>query len=136
MIKRLSQVVKMPRFGSGAMIKNLTLGTRKVNINFSRSPLMFWLTSLSIFLCVTVLFPIHGITAQTNSTSERTFEQWCEQKDSLPAETRKTVESLLKKADTKNCKLASSILKLTKKLEGSSGFKGISKSNDKDKLII
>ncbi len=33
-----------------------------------RSPLMFWLTSLSILSCVTVLFPIHDINAETNSS--------------------------------------------------------------------
>lgn len=31
-----------------------------------RSPLMFWLTSLSIFSCVTVLFPVHGIANAQN----------------------------------------------------------------------
>ncbi len=36
-------------------------------INFRRSPLMFWLTLLSVFSNVTVLLPIHGITAEINS---------------------------------------------------------------------
>ncbi len=50
------------------MIKSVVLGVKQVNINFRRSPLMFWLTSLSIFSCVTVLFPIHGINAEINSS--------------------------------------------------------------------
>jgi tetratricopeptide (TPR) repeat protein len=38
-----------------------------VNKNFRRSPLVFWLVSLSIFSYITVVIPIHGIKAETNS---------------------------------------------------------------------
>lgn len=39
------------------------------------------------------------------------FEAWCQQKESVPAATRRTIDVLLKKAGTKNCKLADRQLK-------------------------
>ena len=52
--------------------------------------------------------PQHAEAVPINNQS---FEQWCLQKKSLPTETKKTVEVLLKKAGTQNCKLADSRLK-------------------------
>ncbi|MDX2256729.1 MAG: leucine-rich repeat domain-containing protein [Pseudanabaenaceae cyanobacterium bins.39] len=38
--------------------------------------------------------------------SPKTFEQWCQQKDSLSAGAKNTVEALLKQAETQDCKVA------------------------------
>jgi internalin A len=44
----------------------------------------------------------------------KSFTQWCEEKDNLPAASKLTVDLLLKEADTKDCKLANTkLLKLT-----------------------
>jgi len=44
----------------------------------------------------------------------KTFKEWCQQKASLPQETRRTVEALLKVAKTQNCSQANQTLtKLT-----------------------
>ena len=44
----------------------------------------------------------------------KTFTEWCQQKASLPQETRRTVEALLKVAKTQNCSQANQTLtKLT-----------------------
>lgn len=40
----------------------------------------------------------------------KTFTQWCNEKESLPAATRLTIDLLLKEVDTKDCKLANSKL--------------------------
>jgi internalin A len=56
---------------------------------------------------VLLLNPLPGQALDTQS-----FTQWCQNKISVPAETRKTIDLLLKKAGTNNCQLANS--KLTK----------------------
>ena len=38
-----------------------------------------------------------------NQESIKSFSQWCNQKDTLPEETKHTVEVLLEKAGTSNC---------------------------------
>ncbi|MEI6445916.1 MAG: leucine-rich repeat domain-containing protein, partial [Nostocales cyanobacterium ELA583] len=44
----------------------------------------------------------------------KTFKEWCQQKASLPQQTRRTVEALLKVAETQNCSQANQTLtKLT-----------------------
>ena len=40
------------------------------------------------------------------SANIQSFEQWCLQKDSLPAETKRTVEVMLKTSGTQECRLA------------------------------
>jgi internalin A len=45
----------------------------------------------------------HVYAALSNNLS---FEQWCLQKESLPVETKKTVDVMLKRAGTQDCKLA------------------------------
>lgn len=43
--------------------------------------------------------------------SINSFEAWCRQKESVPAATRRTIDVLLEKAGTKDCKLADRQLK-------------------------
>ena len=45
-----------------------------------------------------------------NQESIKSFSQWCKQKDSLPKETKHTVEVLLKKAAAYDCASAEQIL--------------------------
>jgi internalin A len=41
----------------------------------------------------------------------KSFAGWCQQKKSVPADTRHTIDVLLKKAGTNNCKLADTTLR-------------------------
>jgi internalin A len=41
----------------------------------------------------------------------KSFTQWCEEKNNLPAESKLTVDLLLKEADTEDCKLANAKLR-------------------------
>jgi internalin A len=45
-----------------------------------------------------------------SSKITKTFTEWCEQKASLPQETRHTIEELLKLAEKQNCSQANQIL--------------------------
>jgi internalin A len=51
------------------------------------------------------------VAAPRQPVSTKSFAQWCEEKLSVSAETRKTINLLLEKAGTKNCRLANSNLK-------------------------
>jgi internalin A len=66
--------------------------------------------SLSILSSATVLLSFPISQAKAVPTNNQSFEQWCLQKNFLPAETRKTVELMLKKSGTQDCKLADSKL--------------------------
>jgi internalin A len=50
--------------------------------------------------------PVKGIAIQQPKT--KTFAQWCQQKNAVPATTKLTIDLLLKQAGTKNCALADS----------------------------
>jgi internalin A len=60
------------------------------------------------FICLTAsiilaqVFPI----AATLSQQPKTFLQWCQQKKSVSADTKRTIDILLHEAGTKDCKLA------------------------------
>jgi internalin A len=60
----------------------------------------------SAFLTLVFATPV---TAQPKSTTS--FAQWCQQKSTLPASTKLTIDVLLKKAGTQNCKTADRHLK-------------------------
>jgi internalin A len=63
------------------------------------------------FLSIAIVFlSLSNLQADAALANNQSFEQWCVQKNSLPAETRKTVELLLKKSGTQDCKLADSKL--------------------------
>jgi internalin A len=47
----------------------------------------------------------------------KTFVQWCEEKESVPAETKLTIDKLLNKAGTKDCKQADLKLRSLTKIE-------------------
>jgi internalin A len=47
----------------------------------------------------------------------KSFAQWCEEKNNLPADSKLTVDLLLKEADTKDCKLANTKLRKLTQLD-------------------
>jgi internalin A len=68
----------------------------------------------SIFL-LTLISSVSGLPVVAVSgklVNTKDFAQWCQYKQLLPVETRKTIDLLLKKVETNNCQLAS--LKLRK----------------------
>ena len=68
------------------------------------------LLAFSIFSIATTSLSLHSPLAQAVPNHPKSFEQWCMQKDFLPAATKKTVGVLLKTAKTQDCKLADSKL--------------------------
>jgi internalin A len=54
---------------------------------------------------------------QSQQPKIKSFVQLCNQKNSSPAATRKTIDALLKKANTKNCQIASSKFKIITELD-------------------
>lgn len=77
--------------------------------------------SFGIFSAATFLLFVHSLNAEAVSTENLSFEQWCLQKNSLSPETKNTIDVLLKKSGTQDCKVADknlnslSELKLEKK---------------------
>ena len=67
--------------------------------------------AFSVLSTATFILSFPSLKAEAVPINNQSFEQWCLQKKSLPTETKKTVEVLLKKAGTQNCKLADSRLK-------------------------
>ncbi len=94
-------------------VLNLTLSSKMSKLNHMKK--VFALVNLSIFL-----FQVRPVSAAPQQVKDKSFTQWCQQKNSLPAATRHTINILLKKADTNNCQLANAkILSLNKlDLEG------------------
>jgi Leucine-rich repeat (LRR) protein len=52
-----------------------------------------------------------GASVALQQSDTKSFEAWCNQRKSVPADTRKTINMLLKEAGTKDCKLADRKLK-------------------------
>jgi len=72
-------------------------------------------SSLAGLAIATIFLSCLNANAETVAPSPKSFEQWCQQKNSLPAATKKTVEALLKESGTQDCKLAN--IKLNSLLE-------------------
>ncbi len=77
---------------------NLYRGTAKTSMKSS----LHW----SILSVVTLLLSFQTPQSGAVLANSPSFEQWCQQKDSLPIETKKTVEVMLKKAGSQDCRLA------------------------------
>ena len=67
------------------------------------------LGSIGIATCLIALLPV--LTAQAKPTKVKSFAEWCQQKDTVPAATKQTIDILLKEAGTEDCKLADRQLK-------------------------
>ena len=73
------------------------------------------LASIGIATCLISLLPL--LTAQAKPAKVKSFAEWCQQIDTLPAATKHTIEVLLEKAETKDCQVANSKLTTFTKLE-------------------
>jgi internalin A len=63
---------------------------------------------VSIFPIATISLCLQSPEVKASRPAPQSFEKWCLQQDSLPSETKKTIDVLLKGAGTKDCKLANS----------------------------
>ncbi len=93
-----------------------------------------------IALVSTLTFLLQVIPAMAIATQQsklKTFTQWCQQKDSVPAATKLTIDLLLKQAGTKNCALADSkISSLTELNLSESGISDLKPLSGLTKLTI
>jgi internalin A len=64
-----------------------------------------------LFLTIGLTFLVQATLVSTASAQPKSFAQWCQQKSSVPAATRHTIDVLLKKAGTNNCQAADSKLR-------------------------
>jgi internalin A len=69
------------------------------------------ITGLVSVSLLPLLSAIPAKAGSSSTTKVKSFTQWCRQKKSLPAETRKTIDVLLENAGTKNCNLANEQLR-------------------------
>jgi internalin A len=84
----------------------LLLQTNKMNIK----------SSLVVLSVTAILVSAANVRAQEATPSIQSFEQWCQQKDTLPEETKRTVEILLRQTRTQDCKAANLRLNSLKEL--------------------
>jgi internalin A len=68
-----------------------------------------------------ILQAMSTMAAPPQPAKTKTFAQWCQQRNSVPAATKLTIDRLLKKAGTKNCELADSKLNSLTELDLSGG---------------
>jgi internalin A len=69
------------------------------------------------FLTIGSTLLVQATLVSTASAQSKSFAQWCQQKSSVPAATRHTIDVLLKQAGTKNCQAADSKLTSLTKLD-------------------
>jgi Leucine-rich repeat (LRR) protein len=83
----------------------------------SSSKVRFFMTGMMMmfFLVQSLLSGVASASPQ--QPESKRFETWCCQKKSVPAATRQTIDILLKKAGTKDCKLADRQLKTLTNLD-------------------
>ncbi|MFZ4727610.1 MAG: leucine-rich repeat domain-containing protein, partial [Pseudanabaena sp.] len=62
--------------------------------------------AFNVLIATSILLSSLPSPTEASLRKNKSFEQWCLQKNALPNETKKTIEVLLKKADTQDCKLA------------------------------
>jgi hypothetical protein len=91
----------------------------------------------SIVSATIVILSLQVAQVDAAPTHRQSFEQWCLQKDSLPVETKKTIEALLNNAGTQDCKLADMKLNSLSKLylSGLSGAENSGESQDETMVI-
>jgi internalin A len=65
---------------------------------------------LSPVVAIAIFSSTLGFYTPKVTATPKTFKEWCEQKASLPQETKHTVEALLNVAKTQNCNQANQIL--------------------------
>ena len=70
-----------------------------------------------LFLSIGLTLLVQATLVSTASAQPKSFAQWCQQKSSVPAATRHTIDILLKQAGTNNCQTADSKLRSLDKLD-------------------
>ena len=70
-----------------------------------------------LILTIGLTLLVQSTLVSTASAQSKSFAQWCQQKSSVPAATRHTIDVLLKKAATNNCQAADSKLRSLTRLE-------------------
>jgi internalin A len=79
-------------------------------LTLSSSKIRFLMTGMTMmFLAQPLLSSVASAAPQ--QPEPKSFEAWCRQRKSVPAATRHTIDVLLEKAGTKDCKLADRQLK-------------------------
>ena len=73
-------------------------------------------SSLVVLSVTAILVSAANVRAQVSTPNIQSFEQWCQQKDTLPEETKRTVEILLRQTRTQDCKAANLRLNSLKEL--------------------
>ncbi|NJR32500.1 MAG: hypothetical protein HC778_06300 [Chamaesiphon sp. CSU_1_12] len=68
---------------------------------------LFALTSISILLLSAI--PVTRVLAQ--QANVKSFTTWCQERNSVPADTKRTIDAMLLKAGTKDCQQADTKLK-------------------------
>jgi internalin A len=68
------------------------------------------------FLAIGLTLLVQATLVSTASAQPKSFAQWCQQKSSVPAATRHTIDVLLKEAGTNNCQKADSELRSLERL--------------------
>jgi internalin A len=82
-------------------LSHLVLSNSKVRFVVTRMTMMFLSQSLLSSVA----------SASPQQPAPKSFEAWCRQRNSVPMDTRHTIDVLLEKAGTKDCKLADRQLK-------------------------
>jgi hypothetical protein len=77
---------------------------------------LFMLIYMKYFFAITIisvlLIQLRSMSiVHAEQPKVRSFAQWCQQRKSIPVETRHTIDILLEKSGTKNCQQADSILR-------------------------
>jgi internalin A len=97
------------------------------------------LTILSVFLCSGL--PVRAVAVE----NKKSFVEWCQQQETVPINTRRTIDALLAKANTQDCEQANSklqnltVLQLQKSqivdLQPLAGFVNLTELNLSDNQI-
>jgi|GEM_PF-2833104 len=84
-------------------------------LTLSSSKVRFLMTGMTMMFLAQPFLSSVG-SASPQQPQPKSFEAWCRQRKSVPAATRRTIDVLLKKTGTKDCKLADRQLKTLTRL--------------------
>jgi internalin A len=71
----------------------------------------------AIVIATTLVSPLPVVTAQSKPVPVKSFAKWCQEKNTVPAATKHTINVLLKKAETNDCQKADAYLNNLTKLD-------------------
>jgi Leucine Rich repeats (2 copies) len=70
----------------------------------------------AIVIAISLVSPLLLVTAQAKPVQVKSFAKWCQEKNTVPAATKHTINVLLKKAETNDCQKADAYLSSLDKL--------------------